>query len=41
MITVKNFKNEKEWLKARKNKIGGSDCAAILGINSYKTNVEY
>lgn len=32
---------EKEWLKARKNKIGGSDCAAILGTNPYKTNVEY
>lgn len=40
MITVKNFKNEKEWLKARKNKIGGSDCAAILGMNPYKTNVD-
>jgi len=21
-----------EWLKARKNGIGGSDCAAVLGL---------
>lgn len=29
-----------EWLKARKNGIGGSDAAAILGLSPYKTNVE-
>lgn len=29
-----------EWLKARKNQIGGSDAAAVLGMSPYKTNVE-
>ena len=29
-----------QWLEERKNGIGGSDAAAILGLNPYKTNVE-
>lgn len=29
----------KEWLENRKNGIGGSDAAAILGMNPYKTNI--
>lgn len=29
-----------EWLKERRNMIGGSDASAILGMNPYKTNVE-
>lgn len=30
----------KEWLENRKKGIGGSDAAAILGMNPYKTNIE-
>ena len=29
-----------EWLEARKNGIGGSDAATILGLNPYKTTIE-
>ena len=35
-----SFSSRDEWLKARKNYIGGSDAAAVLGMNPYKTNVE-
>ena len=38
-IKMKVMKNRKEWLKNRK-KIGGSDAAAIIGQNPYKSNVE-
>lgn len=29
-----------EWLDCRKSGIGGSDAAAVLGLNPYKSNVE-
>lgn len=32
--------NRTEWLKARRSGIGGSDVAAILGMNRYKTKVD-
>lgn len=32
--------SREEWLKARKNHIGGSDASACVGANPYKTNVE-
>lgn len=32
--------NYQQWLANRKNGIGGSDAAAILGYSPYKTNVE-
>lgn len=32
--------SREEWLEERKNGIGGSDAATILGRNPYKTNVE-
>lgn len=32
--------NREEWLKERKNGIGGSDAATIIGLNPYKTNIE-
>lgn len=38
-IKMKVMKNRKEWLKNRK-KIGGSDAAAVIGQNPYKSNVE-
>lgn len=31
---------EKEWLETRKNGIGGSDAATVLGLNPYKTNIQ-
>lgn len=34
------LKDRKDWLTHRKGRIGGSDCAAILGMNPYKTNVQ-
>lgn len=39
MVSMKILGSHKEWLKAR-TKIGGSDAAAIVGLNPYKTNVE-
>lgn len=32
--------NKQEWLEERKNGIGGSDAAAVLGKNKWKTNVQ-
>lgn len=29
-----------EWLKLRANRIGGSDCGAILGLNEYMSSLE-
>lgn len=33
------FESKEEWLKNR-FRIGGSDAAAVLGMNPYKTNIE-
>lgn len=35
-----DFKDEEDWLNGRTNGIGGSDAAAIVGMNPYKTNIE-
>lgn len=32
--------SHKEWLDNRKNRIGGSDASAVLGMNPYKSNVD-
>lgn len=32
--------SHREWLDNRKNRIGGSDASAILGMNPYKSNVD-
>lgn len=40
MVRRIQFKTKSEWLRARKGKIGGSDAAAVLGLNPYKTNQE-
>ena len=29
-----------QWLQERKKGIGGSDAAAVLGLNPYMTNVD-
>lgn len=37
---VKVLNNREEWLRARGKSIGGSDAAAIIGRNPYKSNVD-
>ena len=37
---MKILSSHEDWLEARKNFIGGSDAAAVLGMNPYKTNIE-
>lgn len=39
MVNMKVLASREEWLKAR-TKIGGSDAAAIVGLNPYKSNTE-
>lgn len=39
MVEMKILKDREEWLQNRQ-RIGGSDAAAILGMNPYRTNVE-
>ena len=39
-VTMKVFSNNAEWLMARKNRIGGSEASAIVGMNPYMTNVD-
>lgn len=33
------YPSRERWLKARRNRIGGSDAAACMGLNPYKDNV--
>ena len=33
------YPSREEWLEARRNRIGGSDAAACMGLNPYKDNV--
>lgn len=39
MVTLTQYGTKDEWLKARKV-IGGSDAAALVGLNPYKTNID-
>lgn len=39
-ITLKCLKSREEWLEKRRNYIGGSDAACVVGTNPWKTNVE-
>lgn len=39
MVRASYFETTEEWLKARKA-IGGSDAAALVGLNPYKTNID-
>lgn len=39
MVTLTQFETTDEWLKARKV-IGGTDAAALVGLNPYKTNID-
>lgn len=42
IISVKmlTFNTREEWLKARKDYIGGSDASSIVGMNPYRSNVD-
>lgn len=37
-LVMETFGSRDEWLTARNNRIGGSDAAAVLGLNPYMTN---
>ena len=37
---VLHGKDREEWLKLRNKRIGGSECAALVGLNPWMTNVE-
>ena len=39
VLMMTNDMSRKEWLKARKNGIGGSDASAIAGLNKWKSPV--
>ena len=39
-VEMKILSSHSDWLEARSNYIGGSDAAAVLGMNPYKTNIE-
>jgi len=39
VIYNKNKKTKEEWLIVRKNGIGGSDAASVVGLNPYKSAV--
>lgn len=40
MIKMNILQNHAAWLEARSRYIGGSDAAAVLGLNPYKSNLE-
>lgn len=40
MIKKHILKSNDAWLEIRKERIGGSDAACILGLNPYKSNVD-
>ena len=40
MIKMNILQNHAAWLEARSHDIGGSDAAAVLGLNPYKSNLE-
>lgn len=40
MIKAHTFKDRDEWLQGRRNYIGGSEAAAVIGLNPYMTNVD-
>ena len=40
MIKMSILQNHAAWLEARSRYIGGSDAAAVLGLNPYKSNLE-
>ena len=39
LVSTRNLSRE-EWLKYRKNGIGGSDAAAVCGLNPYSSPIK-
>lgn len=39
-VKMKILSSREDWLEVRTHYIGGSDAAAVLGLNPYKTNLE-
>lgn len=39
-VRMYEYKTREKWLEARKKYIGGSDVSCILGLNSWKTNLQ-
>lgn len=39
-VTMKRLKNREAWLEHRRNFIGGSDAAAIVGASKFMSNVD-
>lgn len=40
MLRPYYFSSREDWLSARRSYIGGSDAAAVMGMNPYKTNLK-
>lgn len=40
MVEMITLASRAEWLERRKVSIGGSECACLVGMNPYRTNVE-
>lgn len=40
VLVRKEYPNREQWLEGRREGIGGSDCAAVLGISPFLSNVE-
>ena len=40
MITKHEFNDRSEWLQSRQGYIGGSEAAAVIGLNPYMCNVD-
>lgn len=40
VLVRKEYPNREKWLEGRRAGIGGSDCAAVLGISPFLSNVE-
>ena len=38
-VYKRTYPSREQWLEARRNRIGGSDAAACMGLNPYKDNV--
>lgn len=39
-LMIKHIDNRSDWIAARKNGIGASEAAAVIGFSPYKTNIE-
>ena len=40
MVTIQTFNSREEWLANRRQGIGGSDIAAVIGANPFMSNAE-